>query len=115
MNNDNWMMPKVFTNAQLELLKMFSAKVPAEDWEVIRDYAKKYFAQKATLEMNKLFEENGWGEDKIEEWAGEHMRSGSKREELLIKAKKIRCRNRTVGKGERHYRRRLCAVEQGAF
>ena len=64
-----------FSNAQLELLKLFSADVSEEHWEAIRDYAKKYFAAKATEEMNKLFEENGWGDEKIEEWSKAHFRT----------------------------------------
>jgi len=35
----------------------------------------KYFAEKASDEMDKLFEQNGWGEEKIEEWGKEHMRT----------------------------------------
>lgn len=64
-----------FNKVQLELLKMFEADIPEEDWEAIRDYAKKYFASKLTKEMDKLFEENGWGEEKIEEWSKAHFRT----------------------------------------
>ena len=72
----NEMMPTgKFTKAQLDLLKMFSVNIPDADWEAIRDYAKHYFAGKATEEMDKLFIENGWDEKKIEEWANEHMRT----------------------------------------
>lgn len=63
-----------FTKAQRELLKMFSKEIPDADWEAIRDYAKHYFAEKATQEMDKLFEANGWSDEKIEEWANTHMR-----------------------------------------
>ena len=64
-----------FTKAQRDLLKMFSGEIPDADWEAIRDYAKHYFAEKATQEMDKLFEEQGWGDKKIEEWANTHMRT----------------------------------------
>lgn len=37
------------------------------------EYAKQYFAAKATEEMDKLFEENGWGDEKIEEWSKAHF------------------------------------------
>jgi len=30
---------------------------------------------KATEEMNQLFEQKGWNEDKINEWATTHMRT----------------------------------------
>ncbi len=75
MEADEIMPSGRFTIAQLDLLKMFSAKIPDEDWEAIRDYAKRYFAQRATEEMDKLFEEKGWGKEKIEEWANTHMRT----------------------------------------
>lgn len=54
-----------FNKAQLELLKMFSADIPEKDWEAIRDLAQQYFAAKATEEMDKLFEEKGWGDEKF--------------------------------------------------
>jgi hypothetical protein len=56
-------------------LKCFQKEIPGSDWEAIRDYAKHYFAEKATIEMDKLFEENDWGEEKITEWANTHMRT----------------------------------------
>ena len=64
-----------FNKVQLELLKMFSADIPEKDWEAIRDLGKKYFAAKATEAMDKLFEENGWGDEKIEEWSKAHFRT----------------------------------------
>lgn len=64
-----------FNKAQLELLKLFANEIPEEDWEAIRDFAKNYFAAKAKEEMNKLFEENGWGNEKIEEWSKAHFRT----------------------------------------
>jgi hypothetical protein len=64
-----------FNKAQLELLNMFSADIPEKDWEAIRDYAKKYFAFRLTQETDKLFEDNSWGEDKIEEWSKAHFRT----------------------------------------
>ena len=64
-----------FSKAQLDLLKMFSTEVPEKDWEAIREYAKHYFANKATTEMDKLFEEQGWDEEKINEWANKHLRT----------------------------------------
>ena len=64
-----------FNKTQLELLKLFALNIREEDWEAIRDYAKKYFAARLTEEMDKLFEENGWGEEKIEEWSKAHFRT----------------------------------------
>ncbi len=64
-----------FTKAQLDLLKLFSREVPDENWIEIKTLISKYFADKASEEMDKLFEQNGWGEEKIEEWSKEHMRT----------------------------------------
>jgi len=63
-----------FTKVQRDLLRMFSHEIPDADWAAIRDFAKRHFAEKATMEMDKLFEENGWGEKKIDEWANTRMR-----------------------------------------
>lgn len=49
------------TAAQLDLLKLFSREIPDENWKEIRQLITKYFAEKATAEMDKLFEEKGWG------------------------------------------------------
>lgn len=68
-----------FNKAQLELLKMFSVNIPEKDWEAIRDLAKKYFASRLTEEMDKLFEEKGWGDEKIEEWSKVHFRTPYKK------------------------------------
>lgn len=64
-----------FNKVQLQLLKMFAADIPEKDWEVIKDFAQQYFAARLTEEMDKLFEEKGWGEEKIEEWSKAHLRT----------------------------------------
>ena len=60
---------------QLDLLKMFSADVPEEDWDAIREYVKHYFANKAIAEMDELFEQNQWNDQKVNELANTHMRT----------------------------------------
>jgi hypothetical protein len=64
-----------FTQPQLELLRMFSKQFPEKVWVEIKDLLSKYFMDKATEEMNQLFEQQGWNEDKINEWATTHMRT----------------------------------------
>lgn len=64
-----------FTEAQLDLLKLFSRDVPDESWKEIRHLIGNYFANKATQEMDKFLEEQGWGQDKLDEWSKEHMRT----------------------------------------
>lgn len=64
-----------FTQAQLELLRMFSKQYPDEVWVEVKDLLSKYFMDKASEEMDNLFEQKEWGEEKIKEWASEHMRT----------------------------------------
>lgn len=68
-----------FTKAQLDLLKLFSKNIPDKEWIEIKHLISKYFAEKATLEMDELFEEKGWNEFKIKEWSDEHMRTAYKK------------------------------------
>ena len=63
------------SNIQLELLKVFSVDLSESQLKEIKDLLVKYFADKVTDEMDKLFEENNWGDEKIEEWSKEHMRT----------------------------------------
>jgi len=64
-----------FTQTQLELLRMFAKQYPEKVWVEVRDLLSKYFMEKASEEMDNLFEQKGWNEDKINEWAKEHMRT----------------------------------------
>lgn len=63
------------SNIQLELLKVFSVDLSDDQLREIKDLLVKYFADKVTGEMDKLFEENNWGEDQIDKWSNEHMRT----------------------------------------
>ncbi len=63
-----------FTQPQLELLRMFSKKFPDVVWVEIKDLLSSYFMEKASAEMDNVFEQKGWGDDKIKEWADTHMR-----------------------------------------
>jgi hypothetical protein len=62
------------TNVQLELLKLFQYNLPESQLAEIKNMLAKYFAQTATAEMDKLWEENNWNNDKMNEWANEHLR-----------------------------------------
>ncbi|GAB5554112.1 MAG: hypothetical protein Sapg2KO_37030 [Saprospiraceae bacterium] len=63
------------SNIQLELLKVFSIDLSNEQLEEIRLLLMNYFAEKVTKDFDDMFEENGWGDEKIEEWSQEHMRT----------------------------------------
>ncbi len=69
-----------FTRPQLELLRMFylvivTKKFPDDVWVEIKDLLSAYFMEKASGEMDNLFKQEGWGDDKIKEWTGTHIRT----------------------------------------
>ena len=64
-----------FTQPQLELLRMFSKQYPEKVWIEVKDLLSKYFMEKASEEMDMLFDQNEWGDNKIQGWATEHMRT----------------------------------------
>lgn len=66
---------KKLTNLQRELLKVFSYELSDEQLLEIRDLLSRYFAEKATEEMDRLWEERGWTDETMREWANEHMRT----------------------------------------
>ena len=66
---------KKMSNLQLELLKVFSFDLEDHQIIEIRNLLVNYFAEKATAEMDRLWEENQWNEKTIEEWSKEHMRT----------------------------------------
>jgi hypothetical protein len=66
---------KKLSNLQLELLRVFSFELSEEQLLEIRGLLADYFANKVSEEMDVLFEANQWGEEKIEEWSKEHMRT----------------------------------------
>ena len=66
---------KGLTNLQLELLKVFSFNLSDQQIKEIRGLLAKYFAEKATQEMDKLWESQDWTNETMEEWSKEHLRT----------------------------------------
>ena len=62
------------SNLQIELLQLFRYELDDAQLQEIKSLLASYFAEKASNEIDALFEENQWGEDKINEWSQEHMR-----------------------------------------
>lgn len=62
---------KGLTNLQLELLKLFRFNLSDQQIKEVRALLSKYFAEKATLEMDKLWDEQGWSDETMEEWSRE--------------------------------------------
>ncbi|RDC55666.1 hypothetical protein DU508_15445 [Pedobacter chinensis] len=52
-----------FTQPQLELPRMFSKQYPEKVWVEVKDLLSKYFMEKASGEMDNLFDEKGWGDN----------------------------------------------------
>ncbi len=62
------------TNLQIELLKLFSFEVDEKQLVEIRQLLSDYFAQQATTEMDRLWNENNWSDDTMKKWANTHLR-----------------------------------------
>ncbi|WP_353481721.1 hypothetical protein [Haliscomenobacter sp.] len=65
---------KKLSNLQLELLKVFSYELSEEQLSEIRNLLANYFAEKASDQMDLLWEQNNWSEETMNEWGKEHMR-----------------------------------------
>ena len=63
------------TNLQLELVKLFSYKIAESQVLEIKQLLSNYFADKATEEMDRLWEENNWTEETMKDWSNEHLRT----------------------------------------
>jgi hypothetical protein len=66
------------TNLQLELLKLFSYNLSEKQLKEVKDLLAKYFAAKATHEMDNIWEEKGLTNEAMDAWLHEHMRTPSR-------------------------------------
>lgn len=62
------------TNLQLELIQTFAYALPDEQMAEIRQLLAQYFLDKADTEMDRLWQENAWDENTVNEWAKGHDR-----------------------------------------
>ena len=72
---------KRLSNLQHELLKMFSLEIHDDQLLEIKSLLAQYFANKITQGVDELFENKGWGQEKISDWSKEHMRLKSEKNE----------------------------------
>jgi hypothetical protein len=72
------MQTQKLTNLQLELLKVFSYQLNQQQLTDIKNLLTNYFAEQATQEMDKLWEENNWDSNTMTTWANEHLRMSYK-------------------------------------
>ena len=69
------MQTQKLSNLQLELLKVFSYQLDNQQLVDIKKLLSNYFAEQATQEMDKLWEENNWDSETMTDWANEHLRT----------------------------------------
>ena len=59
---------KPLSNLQIELLQLYSQDVSEEDLIAIKRLLAKYFADRASDEMDTLWKERGWTNETMDEW-----------------------------------------------
>jgi hypothetical protein len=64
----------VLSNMQKELLKLYSTEIPDSQLQEIKFLLSNYFANKASDEMDRLWDENKWIDQTMNQWANEHNR-----------------------------------------
>lgn len=63
------------SNLQLELLKLYANDVSDETLLEVKSILAKYFAEKATDEIDKVWEESGLTEQDMIDWTNQHART----------------------------------------
>ena len=66
------------TDIQRELIDWFDLEMTDEELQELNRIFTRYYADKITTAVDKVFEERGWGQEKIKEWQNEHMRTSYK-------------------------------------
>jgi hypothetical protein len=64
-----------FTPLQLELLRIFSRNPSEQELIDIKNLIARYYADKASDEMDRLWEERGYTDETMQQWAKEHLRT----------------------------------------
>jgi hypothetical protein len=59
---------KPLSNLQIELLQLFSQDVSDEDLISIKRLIASFFADRASDEMDRLWEQNNWSNETMDEW-----------------------------------------------
>ena len=72
------MIKQPFTNVQLELLKTFSHNIPDDDLVQLKKILANFFAEILTREADRVWDEEGWDEKKVEELLNTKLRSRKK-------------------------------------
>jgi len=64
----------VLSNMQKELLKLYSTDIPEDQLQEIKFLLSNFFAEKASDEMDRLWDENKWDDQTMNQWENEHNR-----------------------------------------
>ena len=59
---------KPLTNLQLELLKLYQFELSEEQLIEIKDLLIKYFAESGSDAMERLWNQEGWSNETMDEW-----------------------------------------------
>lgn len=62
------MLESPLSNVQLELMKMFSHNLDEEDLISLKRVLANFFAEKASDEMDRLWNQNNWSNDTMDNW-----------------------------------------------
>lgn len=65
----------ILNEAQLDILRLLSTMNSVEEVHELRQIISNYYAQKATEEMDRLWESGEWNEEKNEAILKEHLRT----------------------------------------
>jgi hypothetical protein len=65
----------LFSNLQLELLKLYSHGISEEQLKEVKELLAKYFAQKSIQEADKAWDKNGWTNDDMDRLLKKHHRT----------------------------------------
>ena len=65
----------VLNEAQLSVLRLLATMKSVDEVHELRQIISNYYAQKATEEMDKLWESGEWSEEKNEDVLKEHLRT----------------------------------------
>ena len=63
------------SNLQKELLKLYAHNISDEQLLAIKKMLVEFFAREIDRQMNELWVEKAWGEEKIQEWKTGHFRT----------------------------------------
>ncbi len=76
-NNNAMEQRTVLNEAQLSVLRLLATMKSVDEVHELRQIISNYYAQKATEEMDKLWESGEWSEEKNEAVLSEHLRNGN--------------------------------------